>query len=257
MELYFYSAQAYYINKIINRTEEDSWVHIEDHQLGAKNLFIALFTKRKIKNASFVSNSTIKAWEKIKNILGMKIAVPKTTYLWNNPSISIQKQQLKWGSWSDKGVTTIGDLISDTNIKPFKQLVTEFNLTNKEFLRYFQLRNWITDNLDLSPSSLDTSDKLKLFLIPDENKKIIGKVYKYLIEEEANNYSLQRIYEGWDQDLNITTSNTKWKECLGSTNIITPFPPSVLNVADAMKLLCMPSGSVRRCTRDGLKLRDG
>lgn len=65
-----------------------------------------------------------------KNILSMKIAVPNTTYLWNNPSICIQEQQLKWKSWRDKGIATIGDLMSDTNIKPFKQLVTEFNLTN-------------------------------------------------------------------------------------------------------------------------------
>ena len=120
LELNYYAAQAYYINTNFNRSEEDTWVNIEDHQLRGKNLFIALFRKGKIKNVSFVSNSTLRAWERIKHILGMEIMVPKTPCLWNNPSITIQRQGLKWRSWSDKGIRTFGDM----NVKPFKQLVT-------------------------------------------------------------------------------------------------------------------------------------
>ena len=55
LELNYYSAQAYYINTIINRSEEDTWVNIEGHQLRGKNLFIAFFTKGKIQNVSFGS----------------------------------------------------------------------------------------------------------------------------------------------------------------------------------------------------------
>lgn len=66
----------------------------------------------------------------------MSVLVPKTTCLWNNPSITIQKQELKWRSWSDKGITTIGDITSDTNVKPFKLLVIEFNLTNVREIQF-------------------------------------------------------------------------------------------------------------------------
>ncbi len=96
-------------------------------------MFVALITKRKIKNVSFVTNSTLKTWEKLKQILGIEISVPKNTYLWNNPSIKIQKEELKRVSWRDRGITTVGDIISHSNIKPFEQLVREFNLTNKDF----------------------------------------------------------------------------------------------------------------------------
>ena len=63
---------------------------------------------------------------KITGEIGVEITVPKTTRLWNNPSITIQKEELKWRSWRDKGIT-IGDITSHTNIKPFEQLVISLN----------------------------------------------------------------------------------------------------------------------------------
>lgn len=173
LELYYYSTHSFYINKIIiNRSEEDMWVNIEDHQLGENNLFLALFTKRKIKNISFVTNSTLRTWEKPKHILGIEISVPKNTFLWNNPSITIQKEELKWKSWSDKGITTIGDITCHTKIKHFEQLVTEFNLINKELFRYLQLKSWITDNFVLNYNT-EPSVTQRLFLNSGENRKLI------------------------------------------------------------------------------------
>ena len=46
-------------------------------------------------------------------------------------------------------------------------------------------------------------------------------MYKHLVEVQENNYSLQNIYEGWNKDLNITNSDSIWKQCLSTTNTIT------------------------------------
>ena len=100
-------------------------------------------------------------------------------------------------------------------------MVIEFNWTNKELFRYFQLKSWITDNFEPLSSSSDPPAIQRLFLNPDENKKWIGKVYKHLVEVQENNYSLQKIYEGWNKDLNITNSDSIWKQCLSTTNTIT------------------------------------
>ena len=54
-----------------------------------------------------------------------------------------------------------------------------------------------------------------------EKRKLIGKVYNSLIEAQREEYSLQKIYEGWNKDLNITDTNIIWKESLNLTNNIT------------------------------------
>lgn len=107
-------AQSFYFDKIINRPDEEPWLYIEEHQLGPENLFLAMFTKRKIKNVNFVINNTLQSWGKIKNILGIEVNVPKTTELWDNSSITIDNKRLNWASWINGGIRTLSD-ISEKN----------------------------------------------------------------------------------------------------------------------------------------------
>ena len=76
LELYFYASQMFYIDRIINNTAEEPWIYIESNQLKPQNLFTALFTKRNIKVSNFVTNSTLKSWNKIGKILGAQISIP-------------------------------------------------------------------------------------------------------------------------------------------------------------------------------------
>ncbi len=46
-------------------------------------------------------------------------------------------------------------------------------------------------------------------------------MYRHLIEAQADNYSLQKIYEGWNKDLKIRITVEIWKDCLNLTNTFT------------------------------------
>lgn len=94
MELYQIAAQMFYIDRIINNTNEDPWLVIENHQLQPNNLLSILFSKKKVKIDNFVVNSTLNMWEKTKQILGMEIGTPTHIKIWNNPSVKIQGTKL-------------------------------------------------------------------------------------------------------------------------------------------------------------------
>ena len=68
LELYQVAAQAFYVDRIINKTNEDPWIDIENNQLQGNSLLFALFSKNNVKSTNCVINSTLIAWNKIKKI---------------------------------------------------------------------------------------------------------------------------------------------------------------------------------------------
>lgn len=80
LEIYQVAAQLFYIDRIINNTNEDPWIDIENSQLQCNSLLLALFSKGNVKSTSFVLNSTLKAWNKIKKILHQEIGLPRHIY---------------------------------------------------------------------------------------------------------------------------------------------------------------------------------
>ena len=156
----------------------------------------------------------------IKNIIGVHISLPRNTHLWNNPSITIQSEKLEWQSWIQGGICMVSDIIFQNKILTFEQLRNEFNLTYNETFRYLQLKNWLLQNVELNyKAELITVEKI--FMNTGVKKKLIGNVYKCLIEAQVGSYSLNKIYEAWNKDLNITDTHIKWKESLNLTNKVT------------------------------------
>lgn len=177
-----------------------------------------MFTKRKIKGG-FVINSTLKAWQKIKSILQTEIGLPGTVGLWNNSAITIQNKKLNWSSWKEKGILTLSDICGDGKILSFIQLKQKMYVTNNDFFKYSQLRSWLQDTF-LSQGSIE-SPAVKWILKTGEKRKLIGTTYNGLIDQLADRYSLDKVYQNWNNDLKTTDSNVKRKECLHVTNSIT------------------------------------
>lgn len=220
LELYYYASQLFYINQIINDAREEPLIEIENDQLKPYNLFTSLFIKHKIKVTNFVINSTLKSWQKIKTILAIELNIPKKTKIWNNPSIKFQNRELNWDSWRKNGIQYLSDIIENNNVLSFIELQTRFALGNKEYFRYLQLRNWIIENFvlkyDVVPGPFEE------FLVqPGKKKQLIGTVYNMLLKEQSKLYSMEKLYDKWNRDLQCNNVNTKWKKCVYLTNSIT------------------------------------
>ena len=54
-----------------------------------------------------------------------------------------------------------------------------------------------------------------------KKKQLIGSIYNILLKEESKHYSMHKLYEQWNKDLQFKEANIKWKKCLYLTNKIT------------------------------------
>lgn len=221
LEFYHNAAQMFYIDHIINNTNEDPWIDIENHQLQPKNLLSALFSKQKPKTVNFVINSTFNAWSKMEKILGHQIEIPKHIQIWNNPSITIQRAKLRWETWMNSGIWKLSDIINQQSVLSFQELKNKYELKDLELFKYLQLKNWITENLDLRNRDPTEIGEILRKKEGEKKRRLIGSVYNILIKAEGNEELLQNIHNKWNIDLGIDDAGKKWKECLRLTNRIT------------------------------------
>ena len=165
-------------------------------------------------------NSTLGAWNKLKTILGRNICIPSDTELWNNPAVTIQGEVLKCPLWAKAGIRYFSDIIYQNKIRSFEYFETKFKLPKKEIFQYLRLKNWLGTNFIFNYEQ-QKSNIEELLLNKGEKKKLIGKTYGLLIEAQIGNYSLQKIYERWNNDLRVSNIADIWKECLNETKYIT------------------------------------
>ena len=214
MELYHMAAHTFYIDRIINNTNEDPWLDIENHQLQPSSLLTILFSKKKVKSDNFVINSTCKIWNRIKEHLGVEVGTPRHIKVWNNPSITIQGNPLVWKSWMHGGIEVLSDIVCSKTIVPFDYLKIKFKLQDSEIFKYMQMKNWLKENCNFE---LDFPEKIDFFENKEKKNRIISKLYITLIKTNDSSLLLKKIYEGWNRDLTEFDSKTKWKECLRIT----------------------------------------
>lgn len=55
--------------------------------------------------------------------------------------------QAVFSEWSKKGIKTVGDLVQEGSLLRFNQVKAKYGLTNKDFLKYFQIRSFIISKL--------------------------------------------------------------------------------------------------------------
>lgn len=219
LELYHKAAQLFYIDRIVNNTNEEPWIDIENHQLQPTNLLLALFSKKKVKTANFLIKSTINAWKKVKKILGQEIDLPLNIQIWNNPSVTIQNSQLQWNTWMKCGIHNLSDMVNNNSLLSFQELKDKYKLKNTEFFRYLQLRSWLTENFDIGKGA--STEIGEILNKRGKKKRLLGNVYDILIKATSNEEQLQKIYNYWNKDLEILDAKTKWKECLLLTYQVT------------------------------------
>ena len=189
LELYQVAAQAFYIDRIINKTNEDPWIDIENNQLQGNSLLFALFSRNNVKSTNFVINSALIAWNKILKNLHQEIRLPRHIAIWNNPSINIQGVPLHWETWIKSGIQRLSDVIKHNTVVPFSELKNKYNLKDTELFRYTQLKNWIIRNFDSGKNT----------------RPEISNIFKTV---------------KWTEDLAAEVKE-KWKECLSLTYKLT------------------------------------
>ncbi len=112
-----------------------------------------------------------------------------------------------------QGEKHLSDIIMHNRVQSFTELQNKFTLTNQEFFRYLQLKNWITENFNLHYDLVPGPLKDVLFKV-GKKKQLICRIYNMLLKEQSKHYSLHKFYDEWNKDLSFKEANIKWKKCL-------------------------------------------
>ncbi len=111
--------------------------------------------------------------------------------------------------WWDKGITAICTLTHRGVLKSPEQLQKEFELENKDFFRYLQIRDYYDKRIKPTLSRKDNAvTDILIEACSKKNKKIICRIYQGLQKQNGN--STGSIKTKWEEELNIEISQEDW-----------------------------------------------
>ena len=113
--------------------------------------------------------------------------------------------------WHDKGILYFEQCYSNGTLMSFEQLKTKYDLSNKHFFCYLQLRTFLKKSWGDQMTLPDLTKVEKIFYNSKGPKHFIRQVYLTIMEE----YPKQNIHqsrERWESDLGITIHEDLWSD---------------------------------------------
>lgn len=165
-------------------------------------------------NNSIVIRNITRIWKQIKEyfkIKSLSFSIP----IAKNPSFKPSILDKTFMQWKEMGLCTIGDLFIDGVLASFSQLQQKFNLSQNNFFRYLQIRNYIRAHIssleNTSPSIIDKCvDQSK------GSKKALAIIYDLL--QSFNSPTTRFLKEEWEKEFGVEISEELWQESLKDIN---------------------------------------
>ena len=153
----------------------------------------------------------INIWRKVRRLEGYSNNFSLLTPIHENPDF-VPGLRAGLVTWKNKGITVIGDMIQGSSILTFPQMKNKYDLTNNDFLKYLQVKNFILSNLKKFPGGLAISPIESLFRNDKGLKFFSKKLYKTLCNLKADNSD--KIKGKWESDLG-TIDPDDWNALCG------------------------------------------
>lgn len=169
----------------------------------------------------------MRIWTIIQKNLDISRSVSRATKIAKNPDFTPCTLDSGFEKWADDRLIFIAQLFKGQTMKSFEQLKQEFNLTNKDFYKYLQLRHYLRthkewEKLTQEPSKIET-----LFMLCSKynalvKKGLISNLDKALQDEfSMNNMAVK---EKWELEANIIIRDIDWEETFQSGHKLTNSP---------------------------------
>ncbi len=110
--------------------------------------------------------------------------------------------------WKDQGIVSFKQVLKEGTLKSFSELKSEFDIDNKDFYKYLQLRHLINNLLAKGHISLELS-KLEIIL---ENTLILkGKISEiYAVLRDQAESALTSLKSVWQKDICCNLDDDQW-----------------------------------------------
>uniref|UniRef100_A0A3B3I5T5 Reverse transcriptase domain-containing protein n=1 Tax=Oryzias latipes TaxID=8090 RepID=A0A3B3I5T5_ORYLA len=151
----------------------------------------------------------IKTWWEVVN--KYKLGNNHKILIWPSHSTGFKAGQLDntFKKWRVRGLTAICTLTEGNIFKTFEKLKEEFELENTDLFRYFQLRNFYSEEVKRSITQ-EGSDVIEMVSGAYKKlpSKMVSKMYKCLLK--CNGFDSLYLKQKWELELQINLSEDDW-----------------------------------------------
>lgn len=205
------------INWFLNRMDSQ-WVGIEALRC-FPNLLCTLpfiYNVHKIESVSniFTVSNTLLAWKDILKYLNIPSIPSLKSPISFNPDLPPAIQNIGLRSWRLRGILELGQLFDKGHLKSFQLLKQEFNLPNKDFYKFLQLRHFLESLLKDERIRLDLFDIEKQLYSSFSLKNKISVFYAML--SNVGSSSLDPLKLVWEKDFGTNLSDEDWVSACSS-----------------------------------------
>uniref|UniRef100_A0A671WUW6 Reverse transcriptase domain-containing protein n=1 Tax=Sparus aurata TaxID=8175 RepID=A0A671WUW6_SPAAU len=212
LEWYYWAAQLRTATFWFSSDGFFPWLEIE--KLSSKGLALssylnsASFKKLMRNNTNPFVKNTIVVWFAVQRRLGDSLGLSCFSPIWGNDHFAPAKNDMGFKAWMNKGIVKLQDIYENYNLMSFSELKAKFDLPQKHFFKYLQLRSFILAHLNNSVhqpplSILETQVTKNCF-----GKRLISQFYNMLVENHKENSDNKR--QEWMRDLQEDISLTEW-----------------------------------------------
>uniref|UniRef100_A0A8C6UCR3 Reverse transcriptase domain-containing protein n=1 Tax=Neogobius melanostomus TaxID=47308 RepID=A0A8C6UCR3_9GOBI len=216
IEHYVLSIQARILSAWIHGNSDSPWLNIETvlckpsspvNLLGVKMSGLS----NTVKNNPLLYNA-LWAWDRLRKLFKSSQSFHILSTLVNNPHLFSEIKGTSFAKWYKAGINRFFDLFFQGQFKSFETLKSQYNIPNKDFYKYLQLRHYVQQkakSLKFYPDSY----QLESFLIKNkDHKHFISKFYLEIYS--LNLDKLAGLRKSWGVLLKCEIDAKEWDKIL-------------------------------------------
>lgn len=215
IKLYYWAAQLCSAMYYFIETDPPAWIDIEKNEITTP-LQMYLYSSpvkvlKKYTNNPFLRNS-ICVWYEAHDFLGETIKLSSLSPIWGNAMFVPGRNDGGFKNWMYKGAKQVKDLYKDGTMMSFQQLMKEYDIPQKHFFKYLQIRSFIHSEIKtyVEPS-LSTIEEHTVKHLRDKGN--LSFFYNTLLE--GSKESSMSYLTAWRNDLQEDISKDEWMDsCL-------------------------------------------
>lgn len=147
-------------------------------------------------------------WRDVKKYLSIPNKLSLKSPITLNPDFPTPIQNIGLLTWRLRGVSELGHLFDDGQIRSFQELRQEFSLPSKDFYKFLQIRHFLELQLKEGNIQFDLTEIEKLLLSSCTLKKKISELYTLLSNIGLSTFDSLRVI--WEKDLGSIFSDEEW-----------------------------------------------
>lgn len=162
----------------------------------------------KIKLKNPVVSHSVKIWTQIRKHFKWKECSVHTP-LSNNHTFTPSLSDFTFNHWHLKGIQSIQEMFTDKIFSTFRQLQEKFNIHNRDFFKYLQIRSYVKKRFPSFPNQPPECIMNSVLLSDPLKRGSISKIYNNLSQMDCT-ATLDHLKEAWQEDLAVEISGHQW-----------------------------------------------